>query len=59
MVFILFVDSLKKFFDQTKMLIVLKKCPMFFMLTASTSIKINKAKFEAGCSCKGFNQFLL
>ena len=29
------------------------------MLTASTNIKIHKAKFEAGCSYKDCNQFLI
>ena len=42
-----------------KNITVLKKYPMFSILTASTNIKIRKAKFEAGCSYKDCNQFLL
>ena len=36
-----------------------KKYEIFFILTSSTNIKIRKAKFEAGCSYKDCNQFLL
>ena len=37
--------GLKKFFEQTK-LWLLKKYPIFFILTDSKSIKIQKVKFE-------------
>ena len=40
-------------------LIVLQKCPIFFLFTASKNIKNHKEKFEVGCSYKDCNQFLL
>ena len=36
-----------------------KKYTVFFLLTDPTNIKIHKAKYEAGCSYKDCNQFLL
>ena len=36
-----------------------KKCPIFLIFTASTNITIRKAKFEAGCSYKVCNKFVL
>ena len=38
---------------------VKKICPIFLIFTASTNIKIRKAKFEAGCSYKICNKFVL
>ena len=39
-------------------LTVLKKFPIFFIVTTFTNIKIPKAKFESDCSYKDYNQFL-
>ena len=59
MVLMLFVNSLTKFVRTNQHLTVLKKCPIFFIPTASTNIKTHRAKGEAGCSDKDCNQFLL
>ena len=53
------VFSLKVFFVSKPKFNCLKKCEIFFILPSSTNIKIHKAKFEAGCSYKDCNQFLL
>ena len=56
----LFVYTLqsKKIFRINQHLTVLKKHPIFFILTPFTNTKIHKTKFEAGCSYKDCNQFL-
>ena len=61
MVFSLFVDSLKRFFEQTKSNCFKKmsKCLVFFTLTVCINIELPKAKFDAGWSYKVSNQFLL
>ena len=43
--FTFFVNILKTFFEKTKIQLFLKICPIFFILTTSTNIKIHKAKF--------------
>ena len=45
MVLTLFVNSLTKFVRTNQNLTVLKKCPIFFIPTASTNIKTHRAKY--------------
>ena len=54
-----FCKKSKKVFRTNKNLILFKKCPIFFILTVSTNIKIRMTKFEAGCSYKDCSLFLL
>ena len=58
MVFAFFVNILKKIFQQTKIWLF-KECPIFLYLIFRRILKFTRPKFEAGCSYKGFNQFLL
>ena len=62
MVFTFVLIIQKKLFAKTKLnksKTILRKCQFFFILTASTRIKIRKAKFEVGCSYRVCNQFIL